>query len=189
MLDVAELSGVSYQTVSRVINDHPYVSDETRKRVQDAIDTLGYRPSKAATRLRAKSSKTIAIILYGSWFHGPVQIALNAELAAKTSGFEVIFSNVTETEKQVTEALQQVKDWAVDGIIMIVPAQGLPHSEIEAICGDVPVVYIDSRHSSDLASVNLTRRAARSKSLNISCRWGTPTCARSVGRSTGIARR
>ena len=155
MLDVAELSGVSYQTVSRVINDHPYVSDETRKRVQDAIDTLGYRPSKAATRLRAKSSKTIAIILYGSWFHGPVQIALNVEMAAKTSGFEVIISNVTETEKQVTEALQQVKDWAVEGIIMIVPAQGLPQSEIQAICGEVPVVHIDSRRSPTLASVNL----------------------------------
>jgi DNA-binding LacI/PurR family transcriptional regulator len=155
MLDVAELSGVSYQTVSRVINDHPYVSDETRKRVQDAIDALGYRPSKAATRLRAKSSKTIAIILYGSWFHGPVQIALNVEMAAKTSGFEVIISNVTETEKQVTEALQQVKDWAVDGIIMIVPAHGLSPGEVEAICDDVPVVYIDARRTPDLASVNL----------------------------------
>ncbi len=155
MLDVADLSGVSYQTVSRVINDHPYVSDETRKKVQDAIDMLGYRPSKAATRLRARSSKTIAIILYGSWFHGPVQIALNVEMAAKTSGFEVIISNVTEAEKQVTEALQQVKDWAVDGIVMIVPAQGLPPDRIQALCGDVPVVHIDSRRSPDMASVNL----------------------------------
>ena len=155
MLDVADLSGVSYQTVSRVINDHPYVSDETRKKVQEAIDALGYRPSKAATRLRAKSSKTIAIILYGSWFHGPVQIALNVEMAAKTSGFDVIISNVTETEKQVTEALQQVRDWAVDGIIMIVPAQGLSYNEIQVVCGDVPVVHIESHRSSDLASVNL----------------------------------
>ena len=65
MLDVAKLSGVSYQTVSRVINDHPYVSKETRQRVQDAIDKLGYRPSKAATKLASKSSKIIAVILYG----------------------------------------------------------------------------------------------------------------------------
>jgi LacI family transcriptional regulator len=153
--DVAELSGVSYQTVSRVINNHPYVSDETRKSVQDAIDTLGYRPSKAAIRLRSKTSKTIAIILYGSWFHGPVQTALNVEMAAKTSGFEVIITNVTETEKQVTEALQMVKDWGVEGIIMIVPAQGLAQSEIQAISGDVPVVYIDAHRSSSTASVNL----------------------------------
>ena len=155
MLDVAELSGVSYQTVSRVINNHPYVSEEARRKVQDAIDTLGYRPSKAATRLRAKSSKTIAIILYGSWFHGPVQIALNVEMTARTSGFDMIMRNVTETEKQVTEALQHVKDWAVDGIVMIVPAQGLPYSEIRAISDETPVVQIAMQPSAIVPSVAL----------------------------------
>lgn len=155
MLDVADLSGVSYQTVSRVINNHPYVSEDTRKKVQEAIDSLGYRPSKAAIKLRSKSSKTIAIILYGGWFYGPVQIALNVEMAAKTSGFDVILTNVTETEQQVTEALKHVKDWAVDGIALIIPAQGLPLNEIQKICGDIPVVHIDSRPGTTLASVIL----------------------------------
>jgi DNA-binding LacI/PurR family transcriptional regulator len=155
MLDVAELSGVSYQTVSRVINNHRYVSDEARRRVQEAIDTLGYRPSKAATKLRSKSSKTIAIILYGSWFHGPVQIALNVEMAARTSGFDIILMNVTETEKQVAEALQHVKDWAVDGIVMIVPADGLPYDEVQALCGETPVVQIDTQSSTNVPSVLL----------------------------------
>jgi DNA-binding LacI/PurR family transcriptional regulator len=155
MLDVADLSGVSYQTVSRVINNHPYVSEDTRKKVQEAIDALGYRPSKAAIKLRAKSSTTIAIILYGSWFYGPVQIALNVEMAARTSGFDVIITNVTETEQQVVEALQHVRDWAVDGIAFIIPAQGLPQAEIQAICGDIPVVHIDSRPVANLASVKL----------------------------------
>ena len=123
MLDVARLAGVSYQTVSRVINNHPYVSDEARQRVLAAIDTLGYRPSKVATKLKSKVSKTIAIILYGGWFHGPMQIALNIELAAKTSGFDVIQANITEPQKQLTEALQHMKDWAVDGILAVVPVQ------------------------------------------------------------------
>jgi DNA-binding LacI/PurR family transcriptional regulator len=155
MLDVAELSGVSYQTVSRVINNHPYVSEDTRKRVQEAIDTLGYRPSKAATKMRAKSSQTIAIILYGSWFHGPIQIALNVEMAAKTSGFDVILTNVTETHKQVKEAIQHVKDWSVDGIVMILPAQGLPQQEIQAICEDIPFVQIESQPSAKVPSITL----------------------------------
>ena len=124
MLDVAKMSGVSYQTVSRVINNHPYVSEDTRKRVQAAIDELGYRPSKAAINLRAKSSKIVAIILYGGWLYGPNQIALNVEMAAKTSGFDVILSNITETQKQLTEALEHVKDWSVDGIVLILPAHG-----------------------------------------------------------------
>lgn len=155
MLDVAKLSGVSYQTVSRVINHHPYVSEDTRQKVQEAIDTLNYRPSKAATKLRAKLSKTIAIILYGSWFNGPVQIALNVEMAAKTSGFDVILHNVTETEQQVIEALQHVKDWGVDGVVMIVPAQGLPVGKIRSICGDIPVVFIDANGAGGLPSVIL----------------------------------
>src|SRR5690242_12195533 len=145
MLDVAELAGVSYQTVSRVINNQPYVSDDARQRVQKAIDVLGYRPSKAATTLRSKLSKTIAIILYGSWFHGPVQIALNVEMAAKTSGFDVILANVTETEEQVIQALQQVKAWSVDGVVMIIPAYGLKMDQVRAICEDIPVVHIESQ--------------------------------------------
>jgi len=155
MLDVAKLSGVSYQTVSRVINNHPYVSDDTRQRVQSAIDVLGYRPSKAATRLAAKSSKTIALILYGGWFHGPVQMALNMEIAAKNSGLDVILVNITEAQKQLTAALHHVNDWAVDGILLILPVQGLPFDEIQAICGTTPVIQIDAQRGAEIPSVVL----------------------------------
>ena len=153
MLDVAKLSGVSYQTVSRVINDHPYVSTETRQRVQKAIDALGYRPSKVATKLASKSSKIIAVVLYGSWFPGLAEIALNVELAAKTSGFDVILINITEPKKQLIEALENVKAWAVDGIVLIVPVQGLSFEEVRAICANTPVVQIDSQRSEDIPSV------------------------------------
>src|SRR5688572_23086283 len=154
ILDVAELSGVSYQTVSRVINNHPYVSEDTRRKVQAAIDELGYRPSKAAINLRAKSSKTIAIIVYGAWFYGPVQTALNVELAAKTSGFDVIVSNITETQKQFKESLQNVKDWSVDGIVIILPVHGLTQNEIKAICGDIPFVQLGAYASKKFPSIN-----------------------------------
>ncbi|MGH3249525.1 MAG: LacI family DNA-binding transcriptional regulator, partial [Trebonia sp.] len=51
MTDVAKLAGVSHQTVSRVLNDHPNVREQTRLRVQAAINELGYRPNKAARLL------------------------------------------------------------------------------------------------------------------------------------------
>ena len=153
MLDVAKLSGVSYQTVSRVINEHPYVSDDTRQRVQEAIDTLGYRPNKVATRLKAKHSKTIAIILYGGWLHGPVQVGLNIELAAKTSGFDVIQANITKPQKQLTEAIRHMKDWAVDGILAIVPVQSLPFQEIQTIADGTPFVLIDCERTSEIPSL------------------------------------
>jgi len=153
MLDVARLAGVSYQTVSRVINNQPYVSGEARQRVLEAIDTLGYHPSKAATKLASKSSKTIAIILYGSWFNGPIQIALNIEMAAKTSGFDVILTNITEPKDQLVEALRNVIAWAVDGILMILPVTGLPFADIQAICNGTPVVQIEAERGADVPSV------------------------------------
>ena len=56
MFEVAKLAGVSHQTVSRVINDSPDVSDATRARVQAAIDELGYRPSNSARALASRRS-------------------------------------------------------------------------------------------------------------------------------------
>lgn len=151
--DVAKLAGVSYQTVSRVINDHPYVSDDARQRVQDAIKTLGYRPNKVATKLKSKVTNTIAIILYGGWFHGPMQIALNVELAAKTSGFDVIQTNITEPEKQLKEALLHMRDWAVDGILAVLPVQGLSFEEIQSICEYTPIVMVECERGHNISSV------------------------------------
>ena len=153
MLDVAKLAGVSYQTVSRVINNHPYVSKEARARVEAAIDTLGYRPSKAATKLASKSSKIIATVLYGSWLSGLAEIALNVELAAKTSGFDVIVINITEPHRQLVDALENVQAWAVDGIILIVPVHSLPFREIKKICRNTPFVFVDTHRAEDTPSV------------------------------------
>jgi len=82
-------------------------------------------------------------------------VALNVEMAAKTSGFDVILVNVTETEQQVVQALQHVKDWSVDGVVTIIPAHGLGAEEIRAICEDIPVVCIESQPSPRLSSVSL----------------------------------
>jgi DNA-binding LacI/PurR family transcriptional regulator len=153
--DVAKLAGVSYQTVSRVINDHPYVSDDARQRIEAAIKTLGYRPNKVATKLKSKISNTIAIVLYGGWLYGPMQIALNIELVAKTSGFDVIQTNITEPQKQLREALLHMRDWAVDGILAIIPVQGLPFEEISRICQDTPVVMVDYARGAQMPSTAL----------------------------------
>ena len=65
MFEVAKFAGVSHQTVSRVINHSPDVSDATREKVQKAIDELGYRPSNSAAHLRrivpAPSGSSLAV--------------------------------------------------------------------------------------------------------------------------------
>ena len=61
MSDVGRLAGVSHQTVSRVLNDHPNVREQTRLRVQAAINELGYRPNKAARLLVTGTSQVIGV--------------------------------------------------------------------------------------------------------------------------------
>src|SRR6185437_4653074 len=59
MMDVARLAGVSHQTVSRVLNDHPSVRAQTRDRVLEAMRELDYRPNSAARALVTKRSQTL----------------------------------------------------------------------------------------------------------------------------------
>ena len=62
MMDVARLAGVSHQTVSRVLNEHPNVSEPTRLKVRAAIAELGYRPDRAARALVTGTSKVIGVV-------------------------------------------------------------------------------------------------------------------------------
>jgi len=61
--DVARIAGVGAMTVSRTINGHPYVSDETAKKVRAAIRQLGYRPNQAARMLTGQLSRSIGLIV------------------------------------------------------------------------------------------------------------------------------
>ena len=70
ILKVAETAGVSKQTVSRVINNHPDVADSTRKQVQKVIDELGYHPSVVARSLTKQRTHTIAVVT-ATHYHRP----------------------------------------------------------------------------------------------------------------------
>ena len=94
ILEVAQESGVSYQTVSRVINEHPNVAPETRSRILDVIKRFNYRPSKAARSLASKYSSTLAVITYGMEFYGLTQMVVNIERYARKAGYDIVFSNV-----------------------------------------------------------------------------------------------
>ena len=62
MADVAQLAGVSHQTVSRVLNEHPNVRPDTREKVLAAIRQLAYRPNAAARALVTRRTHTVGVI-------------------------------------------------------------------------------------------------------------------------------
>jgi DNA-binding LacI/PurR family transcriptional regulator len=142
MADVAEVAGVSHQTVSRVLNDFPGVRPATRARVLAAIDELGYRRNVAARTLAANRSGTIGLITSGSGEVGPTQIGLSVESAARTAGYALSTVTLREvTDTSLHAAADRLLSHSVEALVVIV-AHRAALRFIESFHVGVPVVLV-----------------------------------------------
>lgn len=122
MADVAQLAGVSHQTVSRVLHDSPHVSGDTRERVQAAIRQLDYRPNSMARALVTGRSKTLGVVSFDTALYGPASTLLGIEQAAHDFGYAVSVSSIRALNRStVLSAIQQLRDIGVDGVAVIAP--------------------------------------------------------------------
>jgi DNA-binding LacI/PurR family transcriptional regulator len=120
MQDVARLAGVSHQTVSRVINGATSIRPETRERVLQAIERLGYRPNTAARALVSGRSATIGIIAAASTLFGPTSIHRTVNTAAREAGFFASSVSLAEMTREGFEAaVDHLDRLAVEGIVVI----------------------------------------------------------------------
>jgi DNA-binding LacI/PurR family transcriptional regulator len=122
MADVAELAGVSYQTVSRVLHDSPHVRGETRDRVLAAIRQLDYRPNSMARALVTGRSKTLGVVSFDTTLYGPASTLFGIEQAAHDAGYAVSVSSLRSLNRDtVLAAIEQLRDQGVDGVAVIAP--------------------------------------------------------------------
>ena len=120
MHDVAQVAGVSHQTVSRVLNDHPNVSAATRAKVQSAIAQLGYRRNSVARALVTRRTGSIGVVTEDSALHGPTMTLIALENAARATGMNVSVATVTQWDVAAVQAsLEHFLDQGVDGVIVI----------------------------------------------------------------------
>jgi len=157
--DVAHAVGVSSQTVSRVVNDYPHVSDDTRRRVQDAIRKLGYRPNRAARSLATRRTCMLGIVTFGIDRYGPAQMVTHVERMARTRGYGVSLSAVQAlTPHEIRVAIDSLGGSAVDGLVLITPVTGLSDADMVALCGSIPFVQIDTELGAKVPSVVIDQR-------------------------------
>lgn len=140
--DIAERAGVSTATVSHVINGTRFVSDETKKKVMDVINEVGYRTNYAARSLRSKKSKTIGLIvpdISNSFFASIIEYIAKF---LKEKGYYLFLANSDEDVAFEKEQILIMSNRIVDGLI-IAPASK-DHSYINQMMGaDYPIVFID----------------------------------------------
>lgn len=153
--DVAKLASVSHQTVSRVLNDHPYIRPATRDRVLAAMAELNYRPNRAARTLATSRSNTIGVLLTASASHyGPASTIAAVEEAARDRGYSVVLASPGRVvEAEFSEALDHLIREGVDGIIAVAP-QIRAAAAVTQLHNPVPVVMIQSDSGDPRLSVD-----------------------------------
>jgi DNA-binding LacI/PurR family transcriptional regulator len=120
--DVARLAGVSHQTVSRVLNEHPSVRPDTRERVLGAVRQLKYRPNAMARGLAGRRSRSVGVVSFGTILHGPASTLLGVERAARSAGYGVNIVTLERIDHSGTlSAVNTLADQAVAGVVIIAP--------------------------------------------------------------------
>jgi LacI family transcriptional regulator len=140
--DVARVAGVGAMTVSRTINGHPYVSEQTAKKVRTAIRQLGYRPNQAARMLTGQLSRSIGLIVpdLADPFFSVVSHAVQE--TARESGYLVWLAASNDDPAIEAAQVEQMTHHPVDGILLV-PVDS-KHKYLKAVAeGATPVVTID----------------------------------------------
>lgn len=142
--DVARVAGVSHQTVSRVLNEHPSLRDSTKQRVLDVMQELQYRPNRAARALVTSRSRTIGILTARSAQYGPASSILAIEAAAREAGYLVLTANIGVHDRDtIREGLAHLVEQAVEGLVIIAP-QVRVFDAIAELSLDIPFVTMQS---------------------------------------------
>ena len=142
---VASVAGVSTQTVSRVINNRPDVSSETRKHIQDVIEKLAYQPSALARSLIHQRSYTLGVVTACLKYFGPSCTLNGITAAAEEAGYALILKELSCFDSDTNEPIfQALVSRHVDGIIWAVQEVGENRSWVNqlALDSDIPIVYL-----------------------------------------------
>ncbi len=145
--DIAKEVGVSHQTVSRVINDHPDVSAETRQRVLEVIRLRGYRPNALARGLVSQFSRNLGVITNDLLKFGPASALAGMEEQATHLDYSLLIRLVPHGDDVSAEkAIESLLSNQVDGIIWAGGAYGEDFDRFaeKSSSLDIPLVFIDA---------------------------------------------
>jgi LacI family transcriptional regulator len=159
--DVAQQAGCSYQTVSRVLNGNEKVAEETRQRILQAMEELGYVPNKIARTLITNRSRTLEFIVVdvirGEQFADAIR---NMALVAKSAGYDLLVTMASE--ENLKDVLENAAARLIDGVAMYAPSLHISDEKLLELCDGMPLVRRDYVADSRLAWVGFDQiRATR----------------------------
>jgi DNA-binding LacI/PurR family transcriptional regulator len=181
MVDVAALAGVSYQTVSRVINDQPGVRDSTRERVLAAMRELGYQPSAVARSLASGRSRTIGIVTIGTDLYGPATTLRGVETAIRDAGYSASTESLSRFDRaSALAAVERMTAQRVEGILAIDPEVDAD-TALRAMPRNVPLMVLRGGLDAVTAGVQFDSTAGAHNAVRHLLDLGHPTVRHLAG--------
>ncbi|MDA0150143.1 substrate-binding domain-containing protein [Vibrio sp. LaRot3] len=143
MKDIAKLAGVSTSTVSHVINQSRYVSEEISERVNKAAQDLNYTPSALARSLKVNRTKTLGMLVTTSTnpFFG--EVVKGVERSCYQQGYNLILCNTEGDNQRMKSSIKTLLQKRVDGMILMCSSLEGEQIDIFDKYPDVPVVVMD----------------------------------------------
>ena len=156
--EVAKEAGVSRQTVSRVLNNRPDVSPETRERVKEIIEQLDYQPSAIARSLSLKKSYTFGVVTAGLKYIGPSRTLSGTTREADELGYGLLLKELASfSANNVSPLLQWFQSHHVDGIIWAAPEIGDNRNWLTAFSTEIniPIIFLTMDKREDVSIVTI----------------------------------
>lgn len=195
--DVAKLAGVAPITVSRVINNSSYVKQETRERVEAAVEELGYIPNTVGLSLRFKQTMTLAVVLTDITNPFWTTVVRGIEDVAQANGYSVILCNTDESEAKQDQYLQMLLRRRIDGILLV-PATSSPNPIRLIQKQNIPTVVLDRqihgieldlvRSDTEEGAYQLTKHLLSLGHRRITMLAGPRDISTSIDRTNGFCR-
>jgi LacI family transcriptional regulator len=142
IIDVANIADVSRQTVSRVLSNHPRVADATRIRVQEAIDTLGYRPNRMARALVTRSTLTIGFAAVDMRDLHFGDTCAGMQVAARENGYYLVVTELDFDDEGGIGTLETLLTLGVDGVALFPSSLSDVEIQMFAATSGCPIVMI-----------------------------------------------
>ncbi|WP_367998811.1 MULTISPECIES: ribose operon transcriptional repressor RbsR [Pantoea] len=143
MKDVARLAGVSTSTVSHVINNNRFVSEQVREKVEQAIRSLNYAPSALARSLKINQTRTIGMLLTASNNPFYSEVVRGVENSCYERGYSLILCNTEGDEERMNRSLETLLQKRVDGLLIMCTETHLPSADILNRYPSIPMVMMD----------------------------------------------
>ncbi|MCR5008233.1 MAG: LacI family DNA-binding transcriptional regulator [Oribacterium sp.] len=169
--NVAKKAGVGIGTVSRVINKNGYVSEETRKKVEKAIEELNYTPNEIARNLIQNRTNIIAVIVPDVAYPYFAELTSEVEKCLRKHGYKAMICNTSEEKSNEQVYLDMLSRNMVDGILTAThslntenyikthkPIVSFDTIEVE---GEIPVITVDHKRGGKLAAQELLNAGCR----------------------------